>query len=62
MRARRHRSRRFSPTGVTWTEENLFTYLENPKKFIKGTTMVFDGLKKEADRKDLIAFLKSQTA
>lgn len=24
-------------TGVTWTEENLFTYLENPKKFIKVT-------------------------
>jgi hypothetical protein len=23
------------PVGVTWTEENLFTYLENPKKFIK---------------------------
>jgi cytochrome c2 len=21
--------------GVTWTEDNLFEYLENPKKYIK---------------------------
>jgi hypothetical protein len=36
--------------AVPWTEENLFEYLENPKKFIPGTKMVFAGLKKESDR------------
>ncbi|KAJ1920930.1 iso-1-cytochrome c [Mycoemilia scoparia] len=47
--------------AVTWDEENLFKYLENPKKFIPGTKMVFAGLKKEKDRRDLIAFLKENS-
>ncbi|KAJ2312183.1 iso-1-cytochrome c [Coemansia sp. RSA 2611] len=45
--------------GVTWDEETLFKYLENPKKFIKGTSMAFAGFKKEKDRNDVIAHLKS---
>ena len=48
--------------GIEWNEETLFTYLENPKKFIPGTKMVFAGLKKPAERKDLIAYLKASTA
>uniref|UniRef100_A0A0A9XQN0 Cytochrome c 2.1 n=1 Tax=Lygus hesperus TaxID=30085 RepID=A0A0A9XQN0_LYGHE len=46
-------------SGVVWTEENLFKYLENPKKFIPGTKMVFAGMKKARDRENLIAYLKS---
>lgn len=47
--------------GVTWNEDTLFEYLENPKKFIPGTKMVFAGLKKEQERADLIHYLKSAT-
>ena len=48
--------------GITWGPDTLFTYLENPKKYIPGTKMVFAGLKKPAERNDLIAYLAKSTA
>ncbi|XP_065190578.1 cytochrome c-like [Sycon ciliatum] len=48
--------------GITWSDETLFVYLENPKKYIPGTKMVFAGLKKKSERKDLIAYIKESTA
>lgn len=47
-------------SGVVWTEAVLFTYLENPRKFMPGTKMSFAGLKKPQDRADVIAWLKTQ--
>ena len=44
--------------GIVWNEETLDAFLTKPKKYIKGTKMAFPGLKKEAKRKDLIAYLK----
>lgn len=48
--------------GITWEDETLFEYLLNPKKYIPGTKMVFAGIKKEDERRDLIAYLKASTA
>lgn len=47
-------------SGVTWTTDALFTYLENPKAFIPGTKMAFPGIKNAQDRANLVAYLASQ--
>ncbi len=47
-------------SGVTWSEDVLFTYLEAPAKFMPGTRMAFGGLKQAQDRADVIAFLKTK--
>jgi cytochrome c len=48
--------------GLVWTEEQLFKYLEKPLVFMPKTKMAYAGLKDEADRKDLIAYLKTLPA
>lgn len=47
-------------SGLVWSEEQLFTYLESPQQTIKGTYMAFAGLKKPQDRADVIAYLKTR--
>ncbi|MBC7311536.1 MAG: cytochrome c family protein [Rhizobium sp.] len=50
----------FSQGGaVTWTYDNLSHFLAAPKKFIPGTAMGFAGLKKEDERANLIAYLRT---
>lgn len=44
--------------GITWSKDTLFEYLENPKKYIPGTKMVFAGLKKPQERADIIAYIE----
>jgi cytochrome c len=47
-------------SGLTWDEATLDAYLANPKEKIPGNKMVFAGLKEEADRKNVIAYLATQ--
>jgi cytochrome c len=42
-----------------WTYEALDAFLANPKAAIPGTKMVFAGIKQEAQRADLLAYLQS---
>ena len=43
----------------TWTYDELNKFLFKPKTAIKGTSMGFAGLKKTAERANLIAYLRS---
>ena len=47
-------------SGITWTEDVLFSYLEAPQKYLPGTRMAFGGLKQPQDRADVIAYLKTR--
>lgn len=49
-------------SGVTWTPEVLYDYLEAPREFMPGTRMAFPGLKDPQDRADVIAYLQTQGA
>lgn len=42
-----------------WAYENLASFLASPKKYMKGTSMGFVGLKKPNDRANMIAYLRS---
>jgi cytochrome c len=43
--------------GVAWTKLVLDKYLTNPQAMVKGTKMLFPGLKNAKDRKALIDYL-----
>ena len=44
-------------SGITWSPEKLFQYLEKPQRVVPGTKMSFAGLSKAQDRADVIAYL-----
>ena len=48
--------------GVTWNEETLDHFLENPLETVPGTKMGYAGVKNPQERADLIAYLKQATA
>ncbi|HEY1505116.1 MAG TPA: c-type cytochrome [Stellaceae bacterium] len=43
--------------GVTWTKLVLDKYLSDPQAMVKGTKMLFPGIKNAKDRKALIDYL-----
>jgi cytochrome c len=52
-------SKAMRESQLVWDDATLTAYLKAPKKFLKGTKMAFAGLKKEADIKNVIAYLKT---
>jgi cytochrome c len=46
-------------SGVTWTKEKLFQYLEKPQRVIPKTKMIFAGLPDAQKRADVIAYLEN---
>ena len=47
--------------GLVWNAETLDTYLKKPKDLVPKTKMAFPGLKKEADRINIIGYLEKAT-
>lgn len=47
--------------GGSWTFEALFTFLAGPQTAVPGTKMSFAGVRDEAERANLIAYLNSQS-
>lgn len=46
-------------SGITWTKEKLFQYLEKPQRVIPNTKMIFAGLPDAQKRADVIAYLEN---
>jgi len=51
-------SKALADSGLVWDEATLDSYLAKPKELVPKTKMAFPGLKKEADRQDVIAYIK----
>lgn len=45
--------------GGTWTIDDLNHFIQNPKKFVPGTSMGFAGISRDSERADVIAYLNS---
>ena len=50
----------YATTTPDWHYENLFNFLENPRRYISGTAMSFAGLRDVQDRINLIAYIHEQ--
>jgi cytochrome c2 len=43
--------------GLVWSEDTLLEYLADPRGMVKGTRMIFPGIKSEEDRRAVIAYI-----
>ncbi|MFM7347783.1 MAG: c-type cytochrome [Tagaea sp.] len=46
-------------SGIVWTPDVLDKYIENPRAVVPGTIMTYAGLRTEADRANVIAYLET---
>lgn len=47
--------------GGNWTFDELNHFIANPRGYVPGTAMTFAGLSRDAQRADVIAFLRTQS-
>lgn len=55
-------SKAMQESGITWDETTIDEYLADPKGYVPKNKMAFVGLKDEADRANVIAYLKEAGA
>jgi len=49
-------------SGLTWTPKALEEWLIRPSGFVPGNIMAFAGIRDEKDRKDLLAYMLTETS
>ncbi|MGJ3232571.1 MAG: c-type cytochrome [Oceanicaulis sp.] len=49
----------YAEGGTEWGFQNMYDYLENPRGYVPGTAMSFAGLRDQADRVNLIAYMRT---
>ena len=49
-------------SDVVWDEETLDQFIEKPGKLIRKNQMMFNGMRNDGQRQDLIEYLKRETA
>jgi len=54
-------SRQLTEAGLVWDIETLNAWIENPRALVPGNRMSFVGLRNAEDRRDVIAYIASQT-
>ncbi len=45
--------------GKEWGFQNMYEYLESPRNYVPGTAMSFAGLRKQSDRINIVAYMRS---
>ncbi|MCC5997322.1 MAG: cytochrome c family protein [Oceanicaulis sp.] len=51
----------YGSDGTRWLYQNMYEYLENPRRYVPGTSMSFAGLRSQDDRINIIAYMRSQS-
>ncbi len=52
--------KKYAETAAAWDDATLDAYLKDPKGVVPGTKMAFPGIKDDAARADVIAYLKTK--
>jgi cytochrome c len=54
-------SKAMQEKGGSWTYEDLYYFINAPKKFVAGTKMGFAGIKKPEELANIVAYLRSKS-
>lgn len=54
-------SKGLKESGITWDAATLDKWVANPRDVVPVNNMIFPGIRKEEDRRDLIAFLAAES-
>jgi cytochrome c len=54
--------RDYGADGTQWLYQNMYDYLEAPRRYVEGTSMAFAGLRNQEERINLLAYMNSMAS